>query len=102
MAEIIHNKYFRSGPDDIQLGLEIEIRFVELCETYKRIKGKVLLPPTDLHKDFVLWRVMRMRHKKGDARHTEDEMKATQAVAQWTVDIHRELRGQSPVRVVWG
>lgn len=98
-----HKNVLRPSRTDIVLLAEaVESRFIELCDVYFRIKGEELIPPKFLDKDMLRWRQMRVRHKRGDLRHTEAEEKSTKAVAQWTVDVNCEIRNQPPKTVEWG
>lgn len=90
------------GPNGIITGAEIvEEKFLLLCNMYGNIRHERLVPPPSLDKDMLLWRRMRVRHKKGDLRHTEAELQATKAVAEWTVNVHMELRGLPPRKIDW-
>lgn len=90
-----------SDNDLVQLGLSVEQRFLELTESYIRIKGIRLVIPTSLQPDAMRWRRMVMRHRNGDYRNTPSELKATRAFAQWTLDINCEMRGQVKQQIVW-
>lgn len=90
-----------SVSDTIALGLAVEQRFVTLCESYLTIRGVCLVPPADLNSDMFRWRQMRLRHKKGDYRNTVDELKSTQRVAQWTLNVNNKLRNQEPKVLDW-
>ncbi len=91
-----------SKPDDIALASAVEERFILLCKFYRQQKGMDLIPPAGLDRDMMFWRTMRVRHKKGDFRHTEGEMKALRHVAEWTLRVNAKLRNQPTPRVDWG
>lgn len=114
-----------SSPDTVALGQAVEERFLTVLELYFRHNGKQLIPPTSLDPDMLRWRQMRIRHRcpccqgkrvliikdrmccdncgfAGDYRNTEAELRSTQAIAQWTVDVNARLRGQpSPGLIQW-
>ena len=99
---IIHTDVLvESVQDAIALGLAVEQRFLTLCEAYIAIRGVCLVPPPDLNADLFRWRQMRVRHKKGDYRNSADEIKSTQRVAQWTLDVNNKLRNQDPKVLEW-
>jgi len=56
-------KLLPSSVDLIVLAMTVEIKFVELCGTYKRIHEVDLIPPPDMDSDLLRWRQMRVRHK---------------------------------------
>lgn len=90
-----------STVDTVKLGLAVETRFLELFHTHRRLRGTQLTVPRELDRDMLRWREMRARHKSGDARNTYAELLSTQAIAQWTVDVQRQLRNQKPMKIVW-
>lgn len=95
------NRLRPSVPDTIALADAVEVRFIELCGSYLRIKGEHLVPPRSLNQDMLRWRQMRVRHKHGDFRNTEAELQSTRAIAQWTVDVNRRIRNQEPMKIEW-
>lgn len=95
------NKLVPSDKDGILLCAAVQTRFLDLCESYRRIRGVDLIPPPELDSDMYLWRQMTVRHKSGDYRNTLDELNAVKRVAQWTVDVNSLLRGQEPVALEW-
>lgn len=76
--------------------MALEPRFLDLCGSFRRIRGVDLIPPPDLDADMLLWRSLAVRLKSGDFRYREDELKALKRVAQWTVDVNDKLRFQEP------
>lgn len=98
----IHRNTLRpSTQDTIALGDAVESRFLDLSETYFRIRKVRLLIPVWIDGDFLRWRMMRVRHKSGDFRNTEAELKSVQEVAQWTLDVNSELRNQPTKVMKW-
>lgn len=83
-----------SAQDDIALSDAVEERFLTLSGTYLRVKHEELPIPADMNYDMLRWRKMRVRHKRGDFRHSAAELKSVQVIAQWTLDVNRELRNQ--------
>lgn len=90
-----------SSPDNIQLAIAVEQKFLDLCGAYQKIKGVNLTYPPDMRHDFVRWRTMCARHRAGDYRHTDAELKSTREVAQWTVDVNCRLRNQPTKQLTW-
>lgn len=99
--KIHHNRLMPSGPDDVELATAVEERFLGLCNDYFRLQGVKMSIPPDLFNDIFRWREMRIRHKQGDFRHTEAELKSVKAVAQWTVNQNCLLKGQPLVSLEW-
>ena len=102
MTSNIHfNILHPSDLDTVELGQAVEDRFLDLCGTYLRIRGETLPIPQQLYPDMLRWREMRVRHRAGDLRNTESELRSVKALAQWTVDENLALRGQQAVVVEW-
>lgn len=99
----IHTNVLRvSRPDDVTLGQAVHERFVEVLDLYLRSKDEKLVPPKMYDKDMILWRTMVMRHREGDYRNTDDELKATKRVADWTYQRKCELVGKEYTPIEWG
>lgn len=97
---IIHtNRLYPDRLGNVALGIAVEERFIEVLALHLRLTGEHLFPPEELNKDMILWRTMRVRHRKKDFRVTEDEVAATQRIAQWTLDIKNLLTDQEPVKL---
>lgn len=90
-----------SSPDAIALGEAVEERFLNTCGTYLRVNGVRLMIPPSLNADALRWRAMRVRHRRGDFRNSVAELKATRAVAQWTLDVNADLRHQPHTLMQW-
>jgi hypothetical protein len=90
-----------SRPDDIALCSSVEAGFLEVCGLQKRLLGVELVVPESMKPDMLRWRTMRKRHKQGDFRNTEAELKSLQAVAQWTLDMKMDLRNQPREVLQW-
>jgi hypothetical protein len=90
-----------SSQDDVALADAVEQRFLDVCGSWLRVKGVELVPPESLNSDMLLWRRMRVRHNQGDFRNSDSELKATQVVAQWTLDCQCELRNQPKQTIKW-
>ncbi len=94
------NRLVQSKPDDIALPAAVEGKYLELCKKYLLAKGVKLLWPASMDRDVTRWRQLRVRHKSGDFRHTEAELKSTKAIAEWTVMVHMELCNQKKIPVI--
>ena len=88
-----------SEPDTVALADAVESRFLDLCGSWQRIRGVDLPLPQILDSDLLRWREMLVRHRKGDFRNTESELKSVKVVAQWTLDMNAELRNQKPQKL---
>lgn len=97
MGDIIHHQrsmLYPSRRDTARLAIAVEERFLTVCARYLQVTGAQLVPPEELNADMLLWRQLRVRHKKQDYRNTYDEAEATKRIAQWTLDVNNELCGQ--------
>lgn len=90
-----------SSADAIAMAQAVEERFLELCRAYLGYRGQELPIPKSLDKDFLRWREMRVRHKRGDFRHTDRELNSLRTIAQWTLDVNSGLRGQPLKKLEW-
>lgn len=88
-----------ASPDEQYLCASIQESFLDLCGAYLRLRGVQLTIPTDLQLDVRRWREFAGRLMTNNPRIKESEWQAMKAVAQWTVDVNKELRGQGPVVV---
>jgi hypothetical protein len=80
----VHTNVLVPSPmEAVRLGREVEQRFVRLLADWLRVRGERLVPPPNLDNDMLRWRQMRVRHKEGDFRHTEAELRSMEAIAQW-------------------
>jgi len=99
----IHNNLLRKAThDEMSLCLAVDQRYRKLCRTHAAVRGESLAPPASLDKEMLAWRTFFVRISDGDLRVSEDEIRCLRAVAQWTVDLNCELRGQPKVLVDWG
>lgn len=94
-------KLLPSNPDTIALGIAVEEKFLELCHLHIRMKGTEINIPASMDKDMLRWRQMRIRHKSGDYRNSDAELKSLKSIAQWTVAENCTLRGQPITSVKW-
>lgn len=88
-----------SKKSEVKLAFDVHDRFLQLCHTWRRVNGTDLMFPIDLKSDVIRWRTMITRFRNKDFRHREAEMKSTQNVADWTLALNAELKGQ-PIPVV--
>jgi len=95
------NRLVPSSRDNVEFARAVEDKFIHLCGTFRRIRGEDLVPPKSLDADVLRWRTMRVRHKRGDPRHTEAELKSIRAVAEWTLRVNAALRNQPAPDVEW-
>ncbi len=100
-ARIHSNVLAPSSPDTIALGLAVEERFNAVFNLHVRLRGLQLAVPQSLDKDMLRWRTMRVRHKSGDLRNSEEELRSTKSIAQWTCDTNSIVREQPIKAVVW-
>lgn len=95
------NVLVSSRPDDVLLGDAVQHRFVEALNLWLRVRGEPIAPPPFLDLDMLNWRTMVARHKNGDYRHTGDELRSTQRVAEWLLRVKCELTGKEYVPIEW-
>ena len=98
----IRDKLFVSSRDLIMLAESIEIGFMEVLDGYLEKWQQMVEVPPDIKEAVILWRMMMIRHRMGDVRHTEAEKEAVKIVAQWTVDKQMVLRNQKSKKIEWG
>lgn len=87
--------------DLAQLCIALEPRFLDLTESWLRVKGVTLPIPKEMDSAFLLWRTAVSRFNTGDFRFKDSEKIAIREVAQWTVDRNCELRGQERKIIEW-
>lgn len=95
------NRLVLSTPDTVALGLAVEERFNTVFNTYLRLRGEQLPIPQSLDKDIHRWRTMRVRHKTGDLRNSDDELQSVKSVAQWTCNLNAALKDQLLTKIDW-
>ncbi len=83
----------------VRAAIEVDFRVRAVLMLYGRTTGMEFEPDADLRGDMLKWRAMLMRHANNDYRHTDDEMKAMTAVAQWSLALNAKLRNQAPPKV---
>lgn len=99
----IHKDQLRPATaDEIALAQALEERFLQLCSTHFRLRGETLVPPKSMARDMVRWRTLRVRHREGDFRASDEEVQAICSLCQWTVAENCTLRGQPIAKVDWG
>jgi len=91
---IQHGSMLQPSGTWVMFGEVVESRFLDLSGSWQRVKGADIPIPHSLNPDILRWREMRVRHKRGDFRHTDAELKSTKNIAQWTLDMNADLRGQ--------
>lgn len=97
------NRLISSKQDDTLLAYTVEEKYLILCKNHLTVTGERLIPPVSMNNDIMRWRQMRVRHKQGDLRHTEAEMKSVRTIAQWTVDVNHTLCKQAKIpNIEWG
>lgn len=101
-GKAIHlNVLLPSEKDTVALGHAVQERFIEVCGLWLRTKGYEIVPPIELNQDMLLWRTMCMRHKQGDYRNTEDELRSTKRIANWTLKVKKQIVDQVFVPLEW-
>jgi hypothetical protein len=102
-GRMIHgNVQVNSSPDVVALGKALEERFINLCGMHEKATGVHLFPPAELDRDMLNWRTMRLRHKRGDHRHTNAEFQSVKALCEWTLVVKARLCNQPVPKVNWG
>lgn len=88
-----------SNLDDRMFPAKVGEKFAQLRQEYRTKYGNDLIPPQPMRQDIVRWMQMLGRHENGDFRHTEAEFKSTKTIAQWLINVHREICNQPEVRL---
>lgn len=102
MSQKIHGNILRPArPDDIALAAELKPRFIEVVDTYARLRGVKYTFTEDIKKAVGLWRTAVARLERGDDRVRDDEVQAMRDVAQWTLDVKAELTNSKPKKIEW-
>ena len=96
-----NNALLPSSVDSIQLAEAIEYRYFEITALHERINGTELMFPKELDQAVISWREVRVRHKAGDYRNSEEELRMIKIIAQWTVDVNNSLRNQPTKKIAW-
>lgn len=91
-----------STMDVVMLGDATEERFKIVLGRWFRAYHVEIVPPSELDRDMELWRTMRIRHREGDYRNTDDELRATQRIADWTHMKNCEVCNQKYTPIKWG
>lgn len=100
-GRLITDNLVPSTPDDVELGRAVEVRTTDMAALYLRVIRKKLIGDKDITNALIRFRSMRIRHNKGDLRHTRSEKNATKAIAQWSLDINNMLRKQPRYVIAW-
>jgi len=99
-GKAIHGNALQPSPKSLVHGCQVVWEKVALVLTlHRRQRGMDLVPPPHLSNDWKFWRAMVKRYEKGDYRHTDAELQSMKMIAQWTLDVHCELRNQPKVHV---
>jgi len=97
MVKAIHgDRLIRSSADCKKLVQDVESGFLTVCGLYGQKHGNGVSPPMspEIRKAMVGYREAAVRHKQGDYHHKPSEWQAMKVIAQWTIDVNCELRGQ--------
>jgi hypothetical protein len=90
-----------SEDDMVALGTAVQERFNTVLDLHFQMRGVPAPIASSLDIDIKQWAAMHARHLMGDFRNTDGEKKATRNVAQWTLDMNCELRGQEKKTLEW-
>ena len=91
----------KSKQDDVMLVYELIVRLADLNELFLRVKGREPVIHATLQDDLKRVDTVALRHKKGDFRHTDMEIKSVKTIAQWALDLKKELCEQPPEVLAW-
>ena len=76
-------------------------RYEELRTQHLRLRGSLLEPPPDLRSEWRRFHTLMARWAQDDWRHSASEIQACQAIAQWTLDVHREINNLPIKKIAW-
>ena len=91
----------RSSRDKIAFTVEVWKRFEKVLNLMERKRGVVVIPP-EVETALKPARTMALRHKRGDYRHTDSEMRQEQVIARWLVETWANLNGQPVPEIKFG
>jgi len=91
----------KSTEDELGLVGAIHDRFLDLCDLYQRVNKVKLVPSPEVMEWLKTWRQVFKRYELGDYRHTISEMNRVKLLAQWTVDVKREICKKEKLVIAW-
>ena len=94
--------YHPSDPDtEIAMCAAVGEKWLDLSRDMERKTGGAVEIPVDMAEDIDRFMALRLRHDKGDFRHTEPEKMSMRAVAQWILDMNQDLVGMPRKQLAW-
>lgn len=94
-------RLLKSDKECVGLTYEVGHKLRELEDAHIKIKGISLVIPGYLQNDYLRFITVKERHRIGDFRHSEAELRSVKEIAVWTVHVNRALRNQPPKLVRW-
>ena len=88
------NRLIPSDPDMIALCAAVVTNYNKLVQSYERIKHEPLLVSKDMESTVQRVMVLVARYEQDDFRHCESEKKALRSLAEWTLTVNHDIRGQ--------
>lgn len=90
-----------SSRDKVAFTKELWPRFEKTLSLMERKRGIVVIPP-EVESALKPARKIYLRHRQGDFRHTDGEMRSEQVVARWLVETWAHLNGQPVPKINFG
>lgn len=88
--------------DDMALIHELSKRILDLHELHLRVYGVEKMIPKDMEVDFKRFNALKHRcYVLHDVRASESEVKSVRAIAQWTIDVKKQICGQPTQVLQW-
>jgi len=81
---------------EVEVTDDVRERVYTLAVAWRQYRGTDLLPPAGIIGSYKRWRGMVARHRRGDFRVAEDELKAQLEVMRWAYEANCLIRGQEP------
>ncbi len=89
-----------STKDTVALTDAVADRYEDLARFSNRVEGAFSIP-NSLRPDFAQFKKVLMRHRAGDFRNSNSELKSIRSFAQWLVNENARLRNQKPKKIEW-
>lgn len=90
-----------SSDDKVAFTKAVWDKVVTVLNRMEKSTGIVGIPPS-IEQAMKIARPMRLRHMRGDMRHTEKEMQYEQELARWLVEKWAQLHDKSAPEIKFG
>ena len=88
--------------NDVSMIHELSKRLLDLHELHRRVHGVDCLIPKDMENDFKRFNALKQRcYVLNDYRISESEVKSVRTIAQWVLDLKKQICGQPRHILEW-